>query len=116
MVSKGAGRDVSHSVWLARPGLHGEQASGQSGDEVSSGPYWIPSAMSGVGKLFRAVWESLWGLYELLRLAWLFKFRFRGAYWQWRLHTAFGRGYPPKAELLRSGLTYARWMHRMRRL
>ena len=43
------------------------------------------------------------------------RFRFRGPYWQWRLHTAFGRGYPPKRELLASILEYGRWIHQMRR-
>lgn len=60
--------------------------------------------------------EFLGGLYELARLGVISRFRFRGAYWQWRLHTAFGRGYPAsRAELLRSVLEYGRWMYRTRR-
>jgi hypothetical protein len=60
--------------------------------------------------------DTLGGLYQLARLAVLSGLRFRGPYWQWRLHTAFGRGYPPtRGELLRSILEYGRWMHRMRR-
>ena len=34
------------------------------------------------------------GIYELTRLAIITRLRFRGPYWTWRLHTAFGRGYP----------------------
>jgi hypothetical protein len=64
----------------------------------------------------RAPLGTLGGLYELARLAVLTGFRFRGAYWSWRLHTAFGRGYPPsRRELVRSVLAYGRWMRRMRR-
>lgn len=60
--------------------------------------------------------ETIGGLYQLCRLAALSRFRFRGPYWRWRLHTAFGRGYPAsKRELLAGLLDYARWMHRMRR-
>lgn len=60
--------------------------------------------------------ETLGGLYQLTRLGFITGFRFKGSYWQWRLHTAFGRGYPAsRLELLRSILAYGRWMHRMRR-
>ncbi len=59
--------------------------------------------------------ETLGGVYELVRLAFLTRFRLRGPYWKWRLHTAFGRGYPAKKELVRSVLEYGRWVHRMRR-
>lgn len=58
--------------------------------------------------------DTLGGMYQLLRLAALSGFRFRGAYWTWRMHTAFGRGYPPKRELISSILEYGRWMHRHR--
>lgn len=64
----------------------------------------------------RALIDTLGGLYELLRLAVISRFRFSGAYWQWRLQTAFGRGYPAsRAELLRSILDYGRWVYRTRR-
>lgn len=59
--------------------------------------------------------ETLLGLWELTRLSVLTGFRFRGPYWQWRLHTAFGRGYPPRGELIRSVIEYGRWMARLRR-
>jgi len=56
------------------------------------------------------------GIYELARLAVLSRFRFGGAYWQWRLHTAFGRGFPEsRLELVRAVLAYGRWMYRSRR-
>ena len=54
------------------------------------------------------------GLWQLLRLFALMRFRFGGAYWQWRMQTAFGRGRPPRGEMLHAALAYARWMHRMR--
>lgn len=54
-------------------------------------------------------------LYELGRLGVISGFRFRGPYWQWRLHTAFGKGYPSRPELIRSVLEYGRWVRRMRR-
>ena len=64
----------------------------------------------------RAVLETIGGLYELARLAAITRLRFRGPYWQWRLHTAFGRGYPAsRLEVVRAVLAYGRWMHRMRR-
>jgi hypothetical protein len=60
--------------------------------------------------------DTIGGCWQLLRLAALSGFRLKGAYWQWRLHTAFGRGYPAtKGELIRATLDYGRWMHRMRR-
>lgn len=59
--------------------------------------------------------DTAGGLYELARLGAISRFRFKGSYWQWRLHTAFGRGYPPRAELVRSVLEYGRWVRRMRR-
>lgn len=60
--------------------------------------------------------DTAGGLYQLLRLAVVSRFRFGGPYWQWRLQTAFGRGYPEgRLELARSVLAYARWVHRMRR-
>jgi hypothetical protein len=64
----------------------------------------------------RRLKDNLLGIYELARLGVITRFRFRGPYWQWRLHTAFGRGYPASRwELVRAVLAYGRWMHRMRR-
>lgn len=59
--------------------------------------------------------QTLAAIYQLCRLAWVTGFRFRGAYWTWRLQTAYGRGYPTKGRMLRDVLEYARWVHRMRR-
>lgn len=59
--------------------------------------------------------DTLGGVYELARLGVLTRFRFRGAYWQWRLHTAFGKGMPARARLWHDVLEYGRWVHRMRR-
>lgn len=64
----------------------------------------------------RLLLDNLLAIYELARLAVISRFRFRGRYWQWRLHTAFGRGYPEsRLELVRGLLAYGRWVHRMRR-
>jgi hypothetical protein len=61
--------------------------------------------------------DNVMALFELARLGVLSRFRFRGSYWRWRMHTAFGRGYPASRwELVRSVLAYGRWMHQMRRL
>lgn len=54
-------------------------------------------------------------LYELARLGVLTRFRFKGAYWRWRLHTAYGRGYPERRTLVRATIEYGRWVRRMRR-
>lgn len=63
----------------------------------------------------RGLVDTLGGLFELTRLAFTSGFRFRGPYWTWRLHTAFGRGYPGRMELFRAVLSYGRWVYRQRR-
>ncbi|HRQ73489.1 MAG TPA: hypothetical protein PLU35_10715 [Phycisphaerales bacterium] len=61
--------------------------------------------------------ETLGGLYALVRLGFITRFRFGGQYWRWRLHTAFGGGMPEsRVESVRAVVRYGRWMHRMRRL
>lgn len=60
--------------------------------------------------------DTIGGLYELARLGVITKFRFRGAYWRWRMETAFGQGKPEsRMEMLHAVLEYGRWMRRMRR-
>lgn len=59
--------------------------------------------------------DEIGGLYELARLAVMSRFRFGGAYWTWRLYTAFGKGYPSRSELVRGVLAYGRWAYRTRR-
>ncbi len=59
--------------------------------------------------------EYALGLCQLLRLGIITRFRFRGPYWQWRLHTAFGRGVPEtRGEMVRALVEYGRWVHRTR--
>lgn len=63
--------------------------------------------------------ETIGGLWQLLRLGVITRFRFRGPYWQWRLETALGRDperRPGRAAVVHAMLDYARWVHRMRRL
>jgi len=60
--------------------------------------------------------DTIGGVYQLARLGVVTGFRFRGPYWSWRLHTAFGRGTPGRWEMVTSILEYGRWMHRMRRM
>jgi hypothetical protein len=58
----------------------------------------------------------LGGLYQLARLGFLSGFRFKGPYWTWRLHTAFGAGLPASRwQVVKSVLEYGQWVHRMRR-
>jgi hypothetical protein len=65
----------------------------------------------------RRLCENLAGLWQLARLAFISGLRFKGPYWTWRMHTAFGQGMPAtRGELYRSILEYGRWMARMRRL
>lgn len=65
---------------------------------------------------FRSAIDTLGAVYELARLGVITRFRFRGPYWEWRLHTAFGRGYPESRwELVYAVLEYGRWVRRMRR-
>lgn len=65
--------------------------------------------------MLTSVLESVGAVYQLARLSVITRFRFRGEYWTWRLHTAFGRGFPAsRFELLKSVLEYGRWVHRMR--
>ena len=59
--------------------------------------------------------DTLLGLYELARTAFVIRFRFGGAYWRWRMHTAFGRGMPGRLELIRSAIEYGAWANRLRR-
>lgn len=59
--------------------------------------------------------DTLGGLWELARLGFITRFHFRGPYWSWRMHTAFGKGEPPAGDRRRSILDYARWIHRLRR-
>jgi hypothetical protein len=66
--------------------------------------------------MLKSLMENIGAVYELARLGILTRFRFRGPYWRWRTHTAFGRGYPgSRLELVRAVLAYGRWMRRMRR-
>lgn len=60
--------------------------------------------------------DTVGGLWQLLRLGVITRFRFRGDYWSWRMATAFGRGMPEtRGGLVQSVLEYGRWMHRTRR-
>ncbi|MCK4871853.1 MAG: hypothetical protein KAS72_03915 [Phycisphaerales bacterium] len=64
--------------------------------------------------MMRLVLDTIGGIYELMRLAVLSLYRPHARYWQWRIETAFGRGWPGRIEALLAVLEYGRWMHRMR--
>lgn len=56
------------------------------------------------------------GLLELLRLGWITRFRLRGRYWAWRMHTALGDGpRPGRGEMIVLAIEYAAWARRMRK-
>jgi len=59
--------------------------------------------------------DTLCGVWELLRLAAISRFRLRGPYWTWRRETAFGRAHLSRRQRLGAVLDYGRWVHRMRR-
>ncbi len=60
--------------------------------------------------------DTLGGIFELLRLGVLTRFRFRGEYWRWRLHTAFGAAGPGSCrEGFAAIMDYGRWVYRIRR-
>ncbi|MEK6700927.1 MAG: hypothetical protein AABZ53_01580 [Planctomycetota bacterium] len=61
--------------------------------------------------------ECIGALWELARLGVLTRFKLGSAYWRWRLHTAFGRGYPSgRVAMLKSVFEYGRWVFCMRRM
>lgn len=72
--------------------------------------------MSPLRAIRHAYVHSLGACWELFRLAALSRFRMRGAYWKWRMETAFGAG-APKSRLaaLRAMLEYGAWVYEMRR-
>lgn len=58
-------------------------------------------------------------LVALARLGIQTRGRVRGAYWRWRMETAFGTDpsrMPPRAERWKSVIEYGAWVHRMRAL
>ncbi len=62
--------------------------------------------------------DFIGAIWVLMSLAIVSKFRLKGRYWTWRIATAFPRGTQPQGAraLIRSGLEYARWAWRIRRL
>jgi len=66
----------------------------------------------------RSFLDTLGGLWQLALLAGKTRFRLTGAYWRWRMETAFGsdhRRWPPRRQRIQAILDYARWLHRMKR-
>lgn len=61
-----------------------------------------------------AAWPG--AVLALLSLGWATRFRLRGAYWSWRMETAFGRGRPTRRAMIAATLDYGDWARRMRRL
>jgi len=66
--------------------------------------------------MIRFIADTAGGVYQLARLAVITRFRFRGEYWTWRMHTAFGNQHGrSRGEIVRSVVEYGRWIHRVRR-
>ena len=66
----------------------------------------------------RHLLDTIGGLWQLLRLCIIARFRLRGPYLRWRVETAFGSDpnqRPPWRQMIPAILEYARWVHRMRR-
>lgn len=63
----------------------------------------------------RTLLDTLLGVLDLAWMVLTAKGAWNGRYWRWRRQTAFGRGLPPRGELIRGLLDYARWVHAMRR-
>ena len=64
----------------------------------------------------RDLFDAMIGLWLLLIISMKSKLMGQGRYLDWRWQPAFGRGVPPKIELLLAVVRYARWTARMRRL
>ncbi len=62
--------------------------------------------------------ETIGALWVLMTLLVASKGRVGGAYWRWRMQTAFPGGVHPGGLMgaLREGMGYARWAWRIRRL
>jgi hypothetical protein len=66
----------------------------------------------------RGVFDTIFGLFDVLLIVMRSGFRLNGAYWRWRTETAFGQDrahWPPRRQRLAATLEYARWVHRMKR-
>lgn len=64
------------------------------------------------------VYDAVFGLYELLRMAARSGFRIHIPYWKWRYETAFGTNAarrPSRLAQFRAMIEYGAWVHRMRR-
>jgi len=68
--------------------------------------------------MIRWILDLVGTIWVLATLGWVSRFRLRGAYWSWRMHTAFADGIPEAKEhgLFRSVFEYGRWAWRIRRL
>ncbi|MCB9838480.1 MAG: hypothetical protein H6813_04010 [Phycisphaeraceae bacterium] len=65
--------------------------------------------------MIRRALDTALALYELLTLAAITRFRFRGEYWAWRWQTALGPGpRPSRGEIVRRLLRYGLWRRKMR--
>ncbi len=71
-----------------------------------------------IGHLAGKAVDAIGAIWVLCTLAFVSKFRFKGAYWGWRMSTAFpkGSGQVGGFERARGAFEYARWAWRIRRL
>lgn len=67
--------------------------------------------------MIRSLLDFLGGLFEMIRMGVISKFKLRGQYWSWRTHTAFPESNPPRGQSMpRLALEYFIWAHRIRKL
>lgn len=71
-----------------------------------------------MGRLIGCICDFIGGLWVLVSLAWISRFRFSSSYWTWRKQTAFPTNDPQRGRfpVIRLTLDYAQWAWRLRRL
>jgi hypothetical protein len=93
-----------------------DNGAGAGGAEWRLGKSVNGGFLSGLFGLARSILGIFGAVYELARLAVVMRLRFGGAYWRWRIETAFGRGLPgSRWELVCSLVEYGRWVRAIRR-
>ena len=71
-----------------------------------------------MGRMVGMVIDFMGGIWVLIHLGVVSRFKVSGRYWRWRTSTAFpgGTGGVGRGKLCKLGFEYAQWAWRMRRL